>query len=337
MDPTTVDCLIAGPAPATGNPDTSCAGCQMRPRRWHPPRATTTPPTAAPRPDLHPAAARGLRPAAPPGGGFAAARRFRWLRWYLPLNGRHGLRRRPGHRRVFPRSPTGDLPVAGPGYRHRPPVQLGPGRSHAGSTVPVHHAHRGRLVVDHLDQRPGQPRRRGQGTETTYNTPDGLTDGETYNIPLQVDASELATGVYPYTMTVTENFGSGDDETSITMTAEGNVNVVNESSDPLGAGWSVGGLQQLAQVSSGGPVLITAGQQGTEAFEPVYNRGSRTFRTWRWRARRGRRSWLMMVRAASRPSGSAFDSHRHRRGRLQRRRRARHGRRQLVDPGDRAE
>ena len=112
-----------------------------------------------------------------------------------------------------------------------------------------------------------------QGTETTYNTPDGLTDGETYNIPLQVDASELATGVYPYTMTVTENFGSGDDETSITMTAEGNVNVVNESSDPFGHGWSVGGLQQLAQVSSGGPVLITAGQQGTEAFDPVYNSG----------------------------------------------------------------
>ena len=29
-----------------------------------------------------------------------------------------------------------------------------------------------------------------QGDPTTYNTPDGLTDGETYNIPLQVDATE---------------------------------------------------------------------------------------------------------------------------------------------------
>ena len=49
-------------------------------------------------------------------------------------------------------------------------------------------------------------------------------------------------------MTVTENFGSGIN-VSITTTDEGNVNVVNESSDPLGAGWSVGGLQQLSQVA----------------------------------------------------------------------------------------
>ena len=49
-----------------------------------------------------------------------------------------------------------------------------------------------------------------QGDPTTYITPDGLTDGETYYIPLQVDASELPTGVYTYTMTVTEIFGIGE-------------------------------------------------------------------------------------------------------------------------------
>ena len=57
-------------------------------------------------------------------------------------SGVYGLRRRPGHRRVLPRSPTGHLPVAGPEHRHRPPVQLGPGRSHARRPVPVHHARR---------------------------------------------------------------------------------------------------------------------------------------------------------------------------------------------------
>src|SRR6202041_3395992 len=51
------------------------------------------------------------------------------------------------------------------------------------------------------------------------------------------------------------------------------VNVVNSASDPLGAGWSVGGLQQISQVTSGGPVLITSGQQGTQQFLPVYNEG----------------------------------------------------------------
>ena len=63
----------------------------------------------------------------------------------------------------------------------------------------------------------------------------------------------------------------------MTTTAEGNVNVVNESSDPLGAGWSVGGLQQLSQLSPDGPVLITAGQQGTEAFDPAYAKGQTYF------------------------------------------------------------
>jgi YD repeat-containing protein len=139
-----------------------------------------------------------------------------------------------------------------------------------------------------------------QGAATTYNTPDGLSDGETYDIPLQVNATSLPTGVYPYTMTVTENFGSSADEasvtslsgsggtsgdggtsggggagcvTSLTSTNEGSVNVVNEASDPLGAGWSVGGLQKLSQLATDGPVLITAGQQGTEAFEPAYSEG----------------------------------------------------------------
>ena len=113
-----------------------------------------------------------------------------------------------------------------------------------------------------------------QGDPTTYDIPSGgLANGETYNIPLQVNASELATGVYPYTMTVTEDFGTGMGMTAITSSNEGYVNVVNSASDAMGAGWSVGGLQQLSQVSSGGPVLVTAGQQGTEQFVPVYNDG----------------------------------------------------------------
>ena len=73
------------------------------------------------------------------------------------------IRRRPRHRRILPRSSTGDLPVARAGHRHRPPVQLGAGRSGPRRPVPVHDPARGRLVVDHLDQRPGQPGRREPG------------------------------------------------------------------------------------------------------------------------------------------------------------------------------
>ena len=112
-----------------------------------------------------------------------------------------------------------------------------------------------------------------QGTTTTYNTPGGLTDGETYNIPPQVDAAALPTGVYSYTMTVTEDFGSDPGAVSITGTNVGSVNVVNAAGDPLGAGWSIGGLQQLAQLTTDGPVLMAAGQQGTERFDPVYSEG----------------------------------------------------------------
>jgi hypothetical protein len=53
----------------------------------------------------------------------------------------------------------------------------------------------------------------------------------------------------------------------------GSVNVVNESSDPLGAGWSIGGLQKLSQLTTDGPVLITNGQQGTGAFQSTCTEG----------------------------------------------------------------
>ena len=117
-----------------------------------------------------------------------------------------------------------------------------------------------------------------QGDPTTYDIPDGgLSDGTTYTIPLQGDASALYTGVYPYTMTVTEHFGS----TSITTTNEGNLNVVNPGIDPysnyLGVGWSVGGLQRLSPVVAGFPVLITTGQEPSERFDPVYDNGQTYF------------------------------------------------------------
>ena len=111
-----------------------------------------------------------------------------------------------------------------------------------------------------------------QGPAVTYND-FSLQDGETFNVPLQVNASSLPTGVYPYTITAVEEYGPEFQDVTITSVDQGYVNVVNSASDPLGAGWSVGGLQHVWPSTSGAPVLITAGQQGTEQFAPVYTEG----------------------------------------------------------------
>ena len=67
-------------------------------------------------------------------------------------------------------------------------------------------------------------------TRAAYNIPTGgLTNESTYVIPLQVDASALSSGVYTYTMTVIQNFGSGVGATSITTTAQGQIEVINAS------------------------------------------------------------------------------------------------------------
>src|SRR5262249_27788759 len=106
-----------------------------------------------------------------------------------------------------------------------------------------------------------------QGADTTYSVPTGgLTDGATYNIPLQVDATGLATGVYPYSLTATEVFNDG---TSASTVATGEVQIVNASSDALGAGWSIGSLQQISAPNANGAVLITAGQNDVEQFNEV--------------------------------------------------------------------
>jgi len=108
-----------------------------------------------------------------------------------------------------------------------------------------------------------------QGAPVTYNTPGGLVEGNAYYVPMQVDATALTTGVYPYTMTVTEHFGSSS---SIDVAAAGYVDVVNNSTGALGAGWSVGGLQKIDQAASG-QVVVTQGRQGTQRFNPVYDDG----------------------------------------------------------------
>jgi RHS repeat-associated protein len=117
-----------------------------------------------------------------------------------------------------------------------------------------------------------------QGSPVTYTT-SGLTDESTYRVPLQVDATQLASGSYPYDMAVTQHYSDGS---AAGTDYQGYVDVVNRDQgpsavDPLGAGWSIAGLEQLYQPSANGPALITAGSQGTERFDPVYAAGQGYF------------------------------------------------------------
>ena len=112
-----------------------------------------------------------------------------------------------------------------------------------------------------------------QGAAVAFPTPGGLADGTTYNIPLQVNASALPTGVYPYTMTVSETFAAllgspGIPMTVITTTNQGYVNVVNAASDPFGAGWSVGGLSSSGPGQLRGPGPIHRRAAGDRGFRP---------------------------------------------------------------------
>ncbi len=114
-----------------------------------------------------------------------------------------------------------------------------------------------------------------QGAAVTYNTPGGLSDSLVYRVPLRVDATQLATGSYTYSITVTQNYG---DLTSASAIFQGYVDVVNRSADtagpaPYGAGWGVAGLQQVSLPDPNGPALVTTGTEQAQRYDRVYNAG----------------------------------------------------------------
>jgi YD repeat-containing protein len=73
-----------------------------------------------------------------------------------------------------------------------------------------------------------------------------LNPGDIMQIPLQGDATGLSTGRYSYSISVTANYG-----TPATTTYSGNVDIVNSSSSPFGAGWSINVLERIWPVTGG--------------------------------------------------------------------------------------
>ncbi|HEV3344291.1 MAG TPA: Ig-like domain-containing protein [Pirellulales bacterium] len=100
----------------------------------------------------------------------------------------------------------------------------------------------------------------GVAQPATYVNLNGM-NGSSANVDLsyQVDTSALPTGRYPYTLTLNGNYMAAP------ATITGAVNVVNDSSGPVGKGWDIPGLYRLYQNNvSGVPagVLLTTGEGG---------------------------------------------------------------------------
>jgi RHS repeat-associated protein len=83
----------------------------------------------------------------------------------------------------------------------------------------------------------------------TYN-PSSLNTNDYMQIALQANATGLATGRYPWQISV--NNGTS------TTSYSGNVDIVNQASSPFGAGWSLGNVQQIVAVT-GGVILVQPG------------------------------------------------------------------------------
>jgi RHS repeat-associated protein len=90
------------------------------------------------------------------------------------------------------------------------------------------------------------------GTQFYYST-SSLNPGDILQIAGQANATSLATGRYSYSEAVTANYA-----TPVTTTYSGSVDIINSSSSPFGAGWSLSGLEHIWSVT-GGVILELSG------------------------------------------------------------------------------
>ncbi len=79
-------------------------------------------------------------------------------------------------------------------------------------------------------------------TTTTYNTT-GLNPSDWIQIALQVNASGLSSGRYPWQISIYNG--------TATTSYSGNVDLINQNNSPFGAGWSLDNVEQLLSVTGG--------------------------------------------------------------------------------------
>jgi RHS repeat-associated protein len=95
----------------------------------------------------------------------------------------------------------------------------------------------------------------GTAGSTIYYNTSSLNPGDLMQMALQASATSLATGRYPWSLSVTANYSS-----PVTTTYSGNVDIINDSSSPFGAGWVLNDVQRIWSVT-GGVILEEPGGQ----------------------------------------------------------------------------
>ncbi|MEZ4726002.1 MAG: RHS repeat-associated core domain-containing protein [Caldilineaceae bacterium] len=95
----------------------------------------------------------------------------------------------------------------------------------------------------------------GLAAPTTWNK-SGLSEDkdEPLRGAVSVNGAALATGVYPYSIRLTNQYGAA----SVSSDVNGRYLLVNEQNSPLGAGWGLAGLQRLYP-QAGGDLLLVNG------------------------------------------------------------------------------
>jgi RHS repeat-associated protein len=102
--------------------------------------------------------------------------------------------------------------------------------------------------------------------EVFYNGPPDSPTLTSYRIAMQFDANTMATGVYPSTMTVYNNYS---DTIRYSHSTYDNLVINNQRNSPFGAGWGLAELQRLYPPALGnGSALLTEGN-GTAKIFPV--------------------------------------------------------------------
>jgi RHS repeat-associated protein len=147
-----------------------------------------------------------------------------------------------------------DAMHAMPGYNPGVPALMLDYNSVAANPLPI--------FIDHFQIDPSQAVPATVSAQLTFNgvlgstfyySTSSLNPGDTMQIALQGDATGLSTGRYSYSVAVTANYG-----TPVTTTTSGSVDIINSSTSPFGAGWSLSQLERIWPVT-GGAILEQPG------------------------------------------------------------------------------